>query len=142
MSTYNLMYGMNPMTLFIVPMLFEKHPDELPRFRDSFVRKEDDVLIILILSRTGKHIRDEYDTEIFTEHPEFTGIEEKLITKDFIDNTYAWYRFNVPEKWQEDFKKIIMGNAHDVSDDLKDLVKRIFPKLKNELKIVFNENEE
>ena len=65
---------------------------------------------------------------------------------DDYDNTYATYRFKVPEKWKSDFHLITSGMLNKVSDEYVNHVKNFYPKLA-ELGIVnkifrSNDNEE
>ena len=139
MSTYNLMYGMNTFTMFVVPALFGVHPEELPRYRDCFLEKEDEKVILLILDRTGKPNRGDYDVKVYTEHPDFIGIREKLVTADFTDDTYAYYRFHIPEKHRKDLELAIEGEITKMSSEFKDLIYKVFPKIEEELKRVFDD---
>lgn len=136
MSTYNLMYGMNPMTMFIVPALFGVHPEKLPRYNDCFAVQEEDDVVLEILSRTGKPSRWDYDVSIFTEHPDFIGIREKLVKPEFTDDTYAYYLFKIPEKHRGDLLLAITGKIQLTSDKFKALIHSIFPKIEKQLKII------
>ena len=137
MSIYNLMYGLNPITLFIIPILFEKHIDELPRFRDCFVEKEGNDLVLSVLDRTGLPNRHDYDVTIYTENPDFIDIREKLVKKDFTDDTYAYYRFKIPEKWRVDFLLCVGAIPHKTSDSFQQLIRKIWPKLEQPLNVIF-----
>lgn len=127
---YNLINGVNPATFFILPML-GKHPDEYPRFRDCFV--SDDNTCIEVLTRVGGGNRDcGYGEEELMKHPNF------IKTYDWDeDNTYGWYIFSVPEKWKEDFDKIINGSLAEISDEYFNEMIRVYPKLEDKFREMF-----
>ena len=54
---------------------------------------------------------------------------------DDFDNTYATYEFKVPEKWEDDFYKLLGGKMSDVSDEYVEMLEDFFPKLASEGKI-------
>jgi len=133
-----MLHGVSKATFFILPML-GKHPDEYPRFRDCFLKDEDHPEYdyhILVYTRVGGNNRDcGFGEEILYEHPEFVTTYD-----DDYDNTYATYVFRVPEKWKEDFDKLVFGNIKDISKEYKDELCRVYPKLKNEFGKIFGED--
>lgn len=135
------MYGVNPLTLFLIPILFDKHPDDLPRFRDSHLRKIDkdqDNYEIEVLSRVGKKYHGEgYGEELYFDHPNFIRFENKLITKDFQDDTYGRYYFTIPDQYVEDVMKMLKGSPENTTVEFKTLVCKTFPKLKSMLSELF-----
>lgn len=135
MSLYNMLNGFNPACVLILPMLGKKET-EYPRFRDCFV--EDGM--IAIYTRVGGGNRDcGFGEEELYKDPNFV----KTYDDDF-DNTYATYLFNVPDKWQEDFNKIVGGRFEDVSDEYFSYVCEFFPRLAKEgiLSSIFCRGEE
>lgn len=130
MSMYNMMNGVNPATFLILPML-GKHPDEYPRFRDCFV----DDGKIAVFTRVGGNNRNEgYGEEKLYEDPNFISTEDWNE-----DNTYAYYYFKVPEKWQNDFNSIMNGKTP--SDEYINEMKRVYPKLAEKFDNMFkNDN--
>lgn len=131
---YNLINGVNPAAFFILPML-GKHPDEYPRFRDCFVG--DDENSIEVLTRVGGGNRNcGYGEEELMQHPNF------IKTYDLDeDNTYGWYIFSVPEKWKEDFDKIVSGNPTEISDEYFNEMIRVYPKLEEKFREMFERPE-
>lgn len=129
MSLYNLINGVNPAAFFILPML-GKHPDEYPRFRDCFV--SDDKTSIEVLTRVGGGNRG-FGEEELMKHPNFikTFDHEE-------DNTYGWYVFSVPERWKEDFDKIAHGDITEISDEYFNEMIRVYPKLEDKFREMFN----
>ena len=122
MSLYNAMFGFNPACVVIMPMLDRKQ-DEYPRFRDCFVKDG----MIAIYTRVGGNNRGcGYGEEELYKDPNFVTTYD-----DEFDSTYATYLFNVPEKWKDDFDKI-MNNDFHVSDEYYEHVKSFFPKLAEE----------
>ena len=129
MSLYNMINGVNPATFFILPMLGEKHPDNYPRFRDCFVDDNE----IHVYTRVGGGNRDcGYGEEELQTHPNYLRDED-----DENDCTYATYVFSVPKEWQEDFDKITSGNLKEISQNYKDRLYAVFPKLKHQFDNIF-----
>ena len=121
MSLYNMMNGFNLACLYFMPMLDRKQ-DEWPRFRDCFITEDN---TIAIYTRVGGRNRDCGFGEVrLYEDPHFI----KTYDDDF-DNTYATYEFSVPDKWKEDFQRIINGELEKVSEAYVEQVKHIFPLL-------------
>jgi hypothetical protein len=147
MSLYNTIYGVNPATFFILPML-GKHPDEYPRFRDCFVGamergKTKDIFgmpvikstkekVISVYTRVGGSNRSEYSSEI----GELRSMPNYLRDyDDDFDSTFATFVFSVPEQWQEDFESLQNGTS--VSKEYLEEMKRVFPKLVDKLDETF-----
>ena len=147
MSLYNLVNGVNPATFFILPML-GKHPDEYPRFRDCFIGKatNDDVEVdafgipvkkqelskklISIYTRVGGGNREDYENEISELRAMKSYIEDY---DDDFDSTFATFVFEVPEEVAGDYSKVINGEIMETSQQYKDQVDKVFPKLKGKL---------
>ncbi len=150
MSLYNMVNGVQQATFFILPML-GKHPDEYPRFRDCFVGKiytdkDKDQFgipvlkhgkeeLIIVYMRVGGGNRDGFKKEIkeLQNHSEY--VED---FDDNFDNTYAIFVFKVSEKFKEDFKKIKKDNVLLISKEYKEVLYKIYPKLKEQLDEKFN----
>ncbi len=129
MSLYNMLNGMNPATFIILPMLGEKHPDEYPRFRDCFIDGKE----IHIYTRVGGGNRNcGFGEEELQAHPNYLRDED-----DDFDSTYATYVFSVPEEWKSDFDKIVAGKLLEVSQEYKDRLYKVFPKLTEKFDIIF-----
>ena len=121
MSLYNMVNGFNLSCMLIMPMLGRKQ-DEYPRFRDCYVTEDN---TIAIYTRVGGGNRN-------------CGFGEEELYKDenFIktyddeyDCTYATYEFKVPDRWKEDFDKIMNDRFTEVSKDYVDYLKEFYPKL-------------
>jgi len=141
--------GVQPSTFFILPML-GKHPDKYPRFRDCFIGKQysDDEVdefgipkhkhgeeeLISVYTRVGGDNKEGYKKEIaeMRKHPEFVEDYD-----DDFDNTFATYVFRVPEKFKGDFKKIKEGKLKEISQEYKDLLYKVYPKLKDKFDDIF-----
>lgn len=122
MSLYNMLNGFNPACLFFMPMLGRKQ-DEYPRFRDCFL--SEDYEKIVIFTRVGGNNRNcGFGEEELYNDPNFVKTYD-----DEEDSTYGYYEFNVPEKWKEDFKKLINGDRFGVSDEYVAYVKEFYPLL-------------
>lgn len=138
MSLYNALFGVNPATFLILPML-GKHPDEYPRFRDCFVGTDGPFgHSIVVYTRVGGNNRNTgYGEEWMLEHPDFI----KTYDDDF-DSTYGSYVFNVPKRWREDFLKIIDGKLAEISDDYFNEILRVYPTLEERVREVFKRPKE
>lgn len=120
MSLYNMINGFNPACVFIMPMLGRKQ-EEYPRFRDCFV--EDGK--IAIYTRVGGNNRGcGYGEEELYKDPNFVTTYD-----DEFDSTYATYLFNVPEKWKDDFDKILNSDWEHVSEKYKKYLTEFYPLL-------------
>ena len=135
MSLYNLLFGFNPACVTILPMLGRKQ-EEYPRFRDCFVTDDNN---IAIYTRVGGNNRD-------------CGFGEEELYKDenFIrtydddfDNTFATYEFKVPNKWKNDFDKIMNNEFNKVSDEYVEYVESFYPMLaeKDIIRKIFRSND-
>lgn len=131
MSLYNMINGVNPATFIILPMLGEKHPDSYPRFRDCFITDDDK---IAVYTRVGGNNRNSgYGEEELYKHPNFMSTED-----DEYDNTYATYYFSVPTEWEADFNLIKSDEVTKVSNEYKDRLYKVYPKLIEQWDILFN----
>lgn len=122
MSLYNMVNGFNPACLVFMPMLGRGQYD-YPRFRDCFLA--DDNQHIEIFTRVGGGNRNQgYGEEELYNDPNYVR------TYDWEnDPTYGIYVFKVPDKWKEDFDKIVDSKWAEVSDTYVECVKTMYPKL-------------
>lgn len=122
---YNILHGYNPACLFVMPML-GRNEDEWPRFRDCYVEESDEHgYLIVIYTRVGGGNRNcGFGEEKLYEDPLFV----ETVDDDF-DNTYAEYKFKVPEKWRKDFDLIMAGKFGEVSQEYRDYLNGFFPLL-------------
>lgn len=136
MSLYNMINGVSPLALFLIPMLGDKHPDSYPRFRNVFTADEDKPEYnnhIHVYTRVGGGNRDEgYGEDELYKHPNFVATFD-----DDFDSTYGTYVFSVPEEFQTDFDLIGQGDFRGISETLKTRVYSMFPKLEKQLNVVF-----
>lgn len=122
MSLYNLVNGFNPACVVLLPMLGRKQ-EEYPRFRDCFL--SEDMKRIVIYTRVGGNNRGcGFGEEALYSDPNFVTTYD-----DDFDNTYGYYEFNVPEKWKDDFDKIVDGRIKEVSDEYVKHVSEFYPKI-------------
>ena len=130
MSLYNMLYGVNPSTFYILPML-GKHPDEYPRYRDCFVNDDNQ---IVVLTRVGGMNRNTgFKEDELYKHPNYI----KTYDDDF-DNTYGYYVFSVPDKWKDDFNRIL--NSQKPSDEYIEQICTVYPKLASKIREQFTED--
>lgn len=141
MSLYNIMNGVNPFTWFVLPML-DMHPDAIPRFRDCFIKDENRPEYdnhIHVYTRVGGGNRNAgFGEDVLSDHPDFVATFD-----DDFDSTYATYVFKIPTKWEEDFKNIVEKNEDGfyfnfdkASEEYKQQIYKIYPKLTEKLKTV------
>lgn len=150
MSFYNMIYGVQLATFFVLPML-GKHPDEYPRFRDCFIGKayrdwndKDEFGIpkikhgkgkfISVFTRVGGNNRMDYQEEINELRKNSYYVED---FDDEFDNTFAFFVFKVPKEFEEDFDKIKEGRLIEISDEYKKRIYKVYPKLKDKLDAIF-----
>lgn len=137
MSLYNLLFGFNPSCITIMPMLGRKE-NEYPRFRDCFVTEDNN---IAIYTRVGGNNRNcGFGEEKLYEDENFIRTYD-----DDFDNTYATYEFKVPNKWKNDFDKIIDNKLNEVSEEYVKYVESFYPLLAEKgiiRKIFSNDSEE
>ena len=121
MSLYNMINGFNPACVFFMPMLGRKQ-EEWPRFRDCHITEDN---TIAIYTRVGGNNRGcGYGEEKLYEDENFIRTYD-----DDYDNTYATYEFKVPEKWRDDFDKLLGNRFEEVSDEYVAMLEGFFPKL-------------
>jgi hypothetical protein len=122
--------GVNPATFFILPMLGGKHPDNLPRFRDCFVKNDE----IHIYTRVGGGNRNcEFGEEELQSHQNYLRDFD-----DDYDSTYATYVFSVPDEFKPDFELIKAGKIKEISDKYKERIYLVYPKLKETFDKIFS----
>ena len=133
MSLYNMVNGFNPACVFVLPMLGRK-ASEYPRFRDCYITDDNN---IAVYTRVGGNNRnDGFGEEVLYEDENFIKTYD-----DEFDSTYGIYEFKVPEKWKEDFDKIINGNLSEISEDYRNVLKEAYPDLAKEGMFDFNQTD-
>lgn len=121
MSLYNMINGYNPACLLILPMLGRKQED-YPRFRDCYVTDENN---IAIYTRVGGGNRNcGFGEEALYDDENFIKTYD-----DEFDETYATYEFKVPDRWKNDFDKILNSKMSDISNEYIEYLKNFYPKL-------------
>lgn len=125
---YNAIFGMNPATVLVAPMLTEERPERyFPRFRDCYVEDGN----IVVYTRVGGGNRS-YDTRPphrcnYDEgdwEADYDFGENKLYElptflwtyDDDFDSTYGYYVFGVPAEWEADFERVTAGRLDELSD--------------------------
>ena len=128
MSLYNLINGISPACILVLPML-EKHPQDYPRFRDCFITEDHN---IAIYTRVGGGNRNCG-----------FGEEELYKNKNFIktyddayDSTYGTYEFKVPEKWKADFNALIENRLEELSNEYIEYLKKFWPEDSNAQNVI------
>lgn len=130
MSLYNTLFGVNPATFYILPMLGEKHPSEFPRFRDCFINEKNEIIIV---TRVGGNNREMgYGEEELYQHPNFLRTED-----DSFDSTFGYYFFSLPKEWEEDYQKVLVGDFTQTSKAYQERLYRVFPKLSEQFDDLF-----
>ena len=131
---YNIINGYNIACVLILPMLGRKQ-EEYPRFRDCFV--EDGNIAIYTRCGGGNRGCGYGEEELYKDTNFITTYD------DSFDSTYATYLFRVPDKWKEDFDKMMNDRFEDVSDEYFTCVCEFFPRLaeKGVLNSIFRSGE-
>lgn len=151
MSIYNMVNKVDPATFFTLPLLGIGHPDDWPRFRDSFTTAHKFALVddiprlvavdekekpkyIYVLLRVGGGNRPAYAKQIagLQSHP--TYVHDK---DDEFDPTYAHFTFSVPEEWKEDYEKVVNTSYEATSNKYQHLIRTTYPKLDKVFNTVF-----
>lgn len=131
------MNGVKPITMFLIPMLGDKHPDQWPRFRDCFLQDDEHPEYdnhIQVYTRVGGGNRGGgYGEEELLKHPNFVATFD-----DDFDSTYGTYVFSVPDQWKADFELITNNKVKEISKDLQNQIIKVFPKLKEKLESYFS----
>lgn len=135
---YNMVHGYNPACVWILPLL-GRHENEYPRFRDCYVEEQKDgEYLIVIYTRVGGRNRNYgFGEEELYKDPLFV----ETVDDDF-DNTYAEYKFRVPEKWKDDFNKLIERKFSETSKEYQELIKSFYPKIADKIEVIFNQKED
>lgn len=131
-----MIHGVNPLAIFLIPMLGDKHPDSYPRFRNVFISDEENPEYddhIHVYTRVGGGNRGVgCGEEELYKHPNFVTTFD-----DSFDSTFGTYVFSVPDDFKNDFELIKSGKANEVSEVLRVRVYDMFPKLKEQLDKLF-----
>ena len=122
MSLYNMIAGFNPACFWIMPMLGRKQ-EEWPRFRDCFLGENGDTIVIYTRVGGGNRNTGYNENQLYND-PNFLRTWD-----DSYDSTYGYYEFSVPERWKDDFSRIISGHGKDISEEYKAVLLEFFPKL-------------
>ena len=105
MSLYNMLFGQNPASGFLVASL-NKTTGDFGRFRDAYYEKTDDGGKIIVYTRNGGGNRDDYE-DVFDEmetHPLFITDYD-----DDFDCTYADIFFKYPAGYEEVLSEMAKG---------------------------------
>jgi len=135
---YNMVHGYNPACVWILPLL-GRHENEYPRFRDCYIEEQKDgEYLIVIYTRVGGGNRNcGFGEEELYKDPLFV----ETVDDDY-DNTYAEYKFRVPEKWKDDFNKLIEKKFSETSKEYQELIKSFYPKIADKIEAIFNQKED
>lgn len=130
---------MNPSAIFLMPILFQKHPNDCPQFRNAWLaRKNEGEYEIHILTRLGQLYHDQgLGEEMYFNHPNFLRYEDKLITESFEDETYGHFFFSIPEEYRNDILEAHADAFDGVSDKFKELIISTYPNLNEMLIALF-----
>lgn len=130
---YNIINGYNPACFWIMPLL-GRHENEYPRFRDCYLEESNNEYLIVIYTRVGGGNRNcGYGEEKLYKDPLFVETVD-----DEFDNTYAEYKFKIPERWKNDFNKILNKDFTNTSNEYKKLIKSFYPNITEQLKDFFD----
>ncbi len=135
---YQAMHGINPATFFLLPLL-GVHPDQIQRFRDCFhgdMLMEKTAGLIVVYTRTGGYYRT---AEGYEEGIQFLkGIGGYKFDFDQpSDTTYAFWCYEIPALFADDVAKVMEGRYSETSEEYKQKVLGIYPKLRDKLSPLF-----
>lgn len=149
MSLYNLLFGVNQDADELLKML-NLTEDDFGRFRDAYLNENG--TNIIVYTRCGGGNRDYYEGVFLKmeKHPEYVTDYD-----DNYDCTYAYFVFNVPEKFKKQAKlmsdktkpKSIHEKFQEAVDDMdkkgedSEYAKKIKPTI-DKIKEVFREGSE
>lgn len=111
MSLYNMLFGINDLTPFLLSVLGIKQED-IPRFRDCFLNEG----YIVIYTRTGGGNREFYDypNDENQEGPWNSTLRDNEYyisdNDDEFDCTYANFYFRFPNEYRSDLEALEAGN--------------------------------
>lgn len=146
MSLYNLLFGVNQDADELLKML-DLTKDSFGRFRDAYLNESG--TNIIVYTRCGGGNRDYYE-DVFSKmgkHPEYVRNYD-----DSYDCTYAYFVFNVPEKFKKQAKlmsdktepKSVYEKFQEAVDDIdkngkdSEYAKKVEPTI-NKIKEAFEE---
>ena len=113
---YNALFGVNPATVLIAPMLTDERPESyFPRFRDCYV--EDGNIVIYTRVGGGNRFENHGDPDFDFGESELYDLPTFIETyDDDFDSTYGYYVFGVPDEWRADFDRVMAGRLGELSD--------------------------
>lgn len=102
MSLYNMLFGVSPSKDILLGLL-DLSSDSFGRFRDCYLEKRDEQIVITVHTRCGGGNREDYQEvfEMMSLHPRYLGNDDC----DY-DSTYADIYFSVPENSVEKIKEM------------------------------------
>lgn len=92
MSMFDLVMGNSGFPPALMDLVFDVTPDNCPRYRDHWLEKDGDALMLAVYTRMGGGNREEYAEQIAELHglPLWVSDED-----DTYDNTYSTIRFRM-----------------------------------------------
>lgn len=126
-NLYNQLFKVNKDAPLLVKVLGLK---DVGRFRDIFLNANGEKIVLY--TRNGGNNRKEYQ-HIFDQlrkHPRYVRDWD-----DNYDNTYAYIEFTVPQKYQEELKKMATGvNPKSIGEKFKDIEKEMSKMTEDEMR--------
>lgn len=94
--------GVNGIALVLLEIINMNY-DDIPRFRDCFLKEHGKNLYVVIHTRTGGGNREEYEreNEELRKNPNFNFDEDNSF-----DSTYADFYYNIPSNFKDGLKII------------------------------------
>ena len=118
MSLYNMLFGVNPSTYFLLPLIGIPL-DNIPRYRDCFLSDDNDKQIE-VMTRTGGGNREAYEAENAALQANPNYVDDRDM--DEFDSTYALFTFNVPAEFHADLELLYDQKLRETSQAYKDTV--------------------
>lgn len=122
MGLYNIVFGENQYGQALVYLLQTRQEFNVGRYRDAWVERDGDDLLIRVHTRNGGGNREDYDDGSMTNHPWYV----KDADEDY-DCTYADWWFRPDLKWianQEELGPNVVHNLAILAGDPVDMSER------------------
>jgi len=134
MSFYNLLFGKNPKSDFILALIGLKECD-VERFRDSWLDLGEEKIVVL--TRTGGGNRAGYPNELLKKNKYYLYDKD-----DSFDCTYAYFYFKIPEEIKEDVKGLENPIEYGISSKLLKWIYKTLDREKTEKDVRFELSKE
>jgi hypothetical protein len=122
---YNMLFGYNTACAFLLPMLTDEKPEKFfPRFRDCGLGSDRNSIVVF--TRTGGGNREAYAEE----NAKIASLPTyRCDYDDDFDCTYAYFVYDVPKEWRNDFELLKDSRLDELSDAYLERIHKCFPSI-------------